>query len=251
MASHDALRAHILDLLGPLDVVARAMFGGVGFFKDGAMFGLIAGDSFYLKTDDSNRAAYEEAGSAPFTYDGKGKPVVMPYHTAPEELLEDADVMRARAPRTGRDEGTHDIIPRQAGPAALDHGSTQLCRPGITPFQKGRALAEGDVLFVDLLDCLEGHRRLAMGIPGGLQAFRLRALHFQGEPQPVLDAVQRRRTAHPDLAGGRAAQGIDAKYGFSFLPAENGGLPRDAFHCFAQLANITRMKLTKECRRGQ
>ena len=97
MASHDALRAHILDLLGPLDVVARAMFGGVGFFKDGAMFGLIAGDSFYLKTDDSNRAAYEEAGSAPFTYEGKGRPVVMPYHTAPEELLEDADEMRAWA----------------------------------------------------------------------------------------------------------------------------------------------------------
>ena len=94
MARHDALRAHILDLLEPLDVVARSMFGGVGFFKDGAMFGLIADERFFLKTDDSNRAAYEEAGSDPFTYEGKGRRMVMPYHTVPDDLLEDADEMR-------------------------------------------------------------------------------------------------------------------------------------------------------------
>ena len=97
MARHDALRAHILDLLEPLDVVARSMFGGVGFFKDGAMFGLIAGERFFLKTDDSNRADYEKAGSDPFTYKGKGRRMVMPYHTVPEELLEDADEMRSWA----------------------------------------------------------------------------------------------------------------------------------------------------------
>lgn len=93
MARYDALRAHILDLLGPLDVVARAMFGGVGFFKDGAMFGLIADGRFFLKTDDGNRADYEEAGSDPFTYEGKGRRMVMPYHAVPEELLEDAEEM--------------------------------------------------------------------------------------------------------------------------------------------------------------
>lgn len=97
MARHDALRAHILDMLDPLGIVARSMFGGVGFFKDGAMFGLIADGRFFLKTDDSNRAAYERAGSDPFTYEGKGRRMVMPYHTVPEDVLEDPEDMRAWA----------------------------------------------------------------------------------------------------------------------------------------------------------
>lgn len=94
MARDDALRAHILELLAPLDVIARSMFGGVGFFKERAMFALIAEGVFYLKTDDSNRPDFERAGSSAFTYDGKGRPIVMPYHAAPDDLFEDADEMR-------------------------------------------------------------------------------------------------------------------------------------------------------------
>lgn len=100
MARHDALRAHILDLLEPLGIVARSMFGGVGFFKDGTMFGLIADNRFFLKTDDSNRPEYERAGSDPFTYEGRGRRMVMPYYTVPEDVLEDPDDLRAWARRS-------------------------------------------------------------------------------------------------------------------------------------------------------
>ncbi|MSO66179.1 MAG: TfoX family protein [Alphaproteobacteria bacterium] len=63
MAFNREFRDHVLDLLEPLGVTARAMFGGVGFFVERAMFALIADDRFYLKVDDSNRGDYEAAGS--------------------------------------------------------------------------------------------------------------------------------------------------------------------------------------------
>ena len=41
----------LLDPLGPFAV--RRMFGGAGFFEDGVMFGLVADDTLFLKTDDA------------------------------------------------------------------------------------------------------------------------------------------------------------------------------------------------------
>ena len=43
---------HIVDLLGPLDVTPRRMFGGEGIFQDGLMFALIADDRLYMATVD-------------------------------------------------------------------------------------------------------------------------------------------------------------------------------------------------------
>lgn len=78
-----------LEPFGPVTV--RAMFGGAGLFRDGVMFGLIAYDTLYFKTGDTNRGDYENAGMAPFTYEGKSKPVAMSYHQVPADLLEDSD----------------------------------------------------------------------------------------------------------------------------------------------------------------
>jgi DNA transformation protein len=72
--------------LGP--VTLRPMFGGWGVFLDGAMFGLVAEDVLYLKTDDANRDAFVRAGLEPFTYTRRGEGVVMSYHRAPEPLAE-------------------------------------------------------------------------------------------------------------------------------------------------------------------
>lgn len=80
-----------LQPLGP--VVARPMFGGHGIFLDGLMFALVAYDQLYFKVDDHNRAAYQEAGLAPFTYTGKGKPMQMSYYEAPSEGFDDPDVL--------------------------------------------------------------------------------------------------------------------------------------------------------------
>jgi len=86
---------YVLDLLSHVDgVSARAMFGGFGLYKAGVMFGLIADDVLYYKVGKSNQADYEDAGSEPFTYSGKNKPIQMSYWQLPEEILEDADDLR-------------------------------------------------------------------------------------------------------------------------------------------------------------
>ena len=84
----------VLESLQPLGgVSARRMFGGHGIYKDGVMFALVADDQLYLKVDDGNRAAYENAGLAPFTYTGKGRPIRMSYREAPGEGLDDSEIL--------------------------------------------------------------------------------------------------------------------------------------------------------------
>jgi DNA transformation protein len=77
--------------LGPVSI--RSMFGGAGVYADGVMFALIAFDTLYLKADDTTTADFEAAGSEPFTYEGKGKPIRMSYWQVPERLFEDPDDM--------------------------------------------------------------------------------------------------------------------------------------------------------------
>lgn len=83
---------YLLELLKPLGPVrAQRMFGGYGLFLDELMFGLVANDVLYLKTDAGNRAAFEAHRLPPFTYERAGKPaIVMSYHRAPEDALEDS-----------------------------------------------------------------------------------------------------------------------------------------------------------------
>jgi DNA transformation protein len=88
----------VLESLQPLGGVgARRMFGGFGICKDGLMFALIAYDTLYLKVDDGNRQAYEDAGLRHFTYTDKGKPIRMPYCEAPPEGFDDPEVLCAWA----------------------------------------------------------------------------------------------------------------------------------------------------------
>jgi DNA transformation protein len=86
---------HLVDLMAPwARVTPRAMFGGYGLYRDGLMFALIAYDELYLKADKQSQPQFERAGSAPFVYDGKGKPMTMSYWRAPEECLESSAAMR-------------------------------------------------------------------------------------------------------------------------------------------------------------
>jgi DNA transformation protein and related proteins len=80
-------------------IFARRMFGGVGLMFHGRMFGLLAGDVFYLKVDDSNRADYEIAGMEPFI-PFAGRPTqTMPYYEVPADVLEDRTALAAWARR--------------------------------------------------------------------------------------------------------------------------------------------------------
>lgn len=89
MAVSDEFLDYIVDQLSAWNkVVVRKMFGGAGLFFEGRMFGLVAGDTAYLKADESSRAAFEQSGSAPFR-PYPGKPMTMSYWEIPAEVLED------------------------------------------------------------------------------------------------------------------------------------------------------------------
>ena len=86
---------YVLDLLSHVDgVTARGMFGGFGLYKGGVMFALLADDVVFYKVGPSNIADYEEAGSEPFTYSGKNKPIQMSYWQLPENVMEDQDDLK-------------------------------------------------------------------------------------------------------------------------------------------------------------
>ncbi len=86
---------HVVDMLEPLGPVsAKRMFGGYGIYLDGMMFALVADDTLYLKVDDESRSEFAAAGLEPFRYSKKGKTYEMSYHAAPEDALEDAELLR-------------------------------------------------------------------------------------------------------------------------------------------------------------
>jgi DNA transformation protein len=85
---------YAVELLGAAGrVAARRMFGGYGLYCDGVMFALIADDVLYLKTDDVNRPEFERVGSAPFTYEAKGRRTILVYWRAPDEAMESRELM--------------------------------------------------------------------------------------------------------------------------------------------------------------
>jgi DNA transformation protein len=89
----DKLTAYLLELLVPLGPVSsRRMFGGVGLFLNGTMFGLIARDELYFKVGDTNRAAFVTAGEAPFSYATKdGTHTIGSYWRCPPDLLDGSE----------------------------------------------------------------------------------------------------------------------------------------------------------------
>lgn len=73
---------------------ARPMFGGIGLFRDGVMFALIADDTLYLKADDTTKREFEAEGMAPFIHSAKkGRNTIMSYWRAPERCLDDPGEM--------------------------------------------------------------------------------------------------------------------------------------------------------------
>jgi DNA transformation protein len=82
----------MLQTIGP--VYSKRMFGGHGIFLEGLMFALIADSELYLKADNESEGDFIDRGLAPFTYNKKGKLMKMSYFQAPEEALEDIELMK-------------------------------------------------------------------------------------------------------------------------------------------------------------
>lgn len=73
------------------EVEIKRMFGGIGLFREGLMFGMIGSDSFRLKVDQHNQKDYEERGMNPY-FSGKKKQG-MPYWEVPADVLENKKVL--------------------------------------------------------------------------------------------------------------------------------------------------------------
>ena len=88
------LVSYVVDLMqsiGP--VYAKSMFGGHGIFLDGLMFALVADSVLYLKADTETVNEFIDRDLEAFTYNKKGKQFKMRYYQAPDEVLEDSEIM--------------------------------------------------------------------------------------------------------------------------------------------------------------
>jgi DNA transformation protein len=79
--------------LGPVTI--KRMFGGKGIYHQGLIIAIDLRDEIMLKADATSAPAFEQAGARQWAYEGKkGKPVLMPYWSVPDEALDDPDEMR-------------------------------------------------------------------------------------------------------------------------------------------------------------
>jgi DNA transformation protein len=88
LAVSESFKKFLLDQLEELgDVTARAMFGGVGLYRRGVFFGIIARDVLYLKVDESSRKDYVRRGMKPFK-PYASRPTTMKYYEVPLSVVE-------------------------------------------------------------------------------------------------------------------------------------------------------------------
>ena len=84
-------------LAGFPGAASRRMFGGLGLFRSGIMFGLVASDELYFKVGAANQPDYEAAQSRAFAYQARGKTVSLSYWRVPDDILEDGEALRGWA----------------------------------------------------------------------------------------------------------------------------------------------------------
>jgi DNA transformation protein len=99
MVASDSFADFLREQLAPLGRVSmRRMFGKTGVFCDGVMFGMVTDNMLYLRVDDGNRTAFEEAKlSPPLNYAKKGAMIDLSFWRAPERLFDEPDDLVAWA----------------------------------------------------------------------------------------------------------------------------------------------------------
>ncbi|AUC76475.1 TfoX/Sxy family protein [Olleya sp. Bg11-27] len=70
-------------------IITKKMFGTIGLYADGLMFGIIAKDTIYFKVDVTNKNYYLDAGSAPLRL-FKNDTIVPSFYDVPVEIIEDS-----------------------------------------------------------------------------------------------------------------------------------------------------------------
>jgi len=72
------------------DITYKRMFGGVGFYKEGIMFGGIMGGALHLKVNDTTRPQFEAMGMGSF-FDNEKSKTKPKYYEVPISIVEDRD----------------------------------------------------------------------------------------------------------------------------------------------------------------
>jgi len=93
MVASDSFAEFLSEQLAPLGrITMRRMFGKTGVFCNGLMLGMVTDNTLYLRVDDDNRAAFQEAASSPpLNYRKKGETIDLSFWRAPERLFDEPD----------------------------------------------------------------------------------------------------------------------------------------------------------------
>lgn len=131
LAVSAAFRAFVLDQLADFgEVQSRAMFGGVGLYRRGTFFGILAGDVLYLRADVDTRGEYEAAGMKPFK-PYRDRPTTMKYYSVPLAVLESPPELTAWARRAvAAAERASASVSGPSTPAARRRGHGRNTRSG-------------------------------------------------------------------------------------------------------------------------
>ena len=82
-------------LFEPVGTVSvKRMFGGHGVYLDGLCFAIESGGEVYLKGDDQAKTVFADAGSAPFVYTARGKPMTTSYWRLLASAYDDSDELK-------------------------------------------------------------------------------------------------------------------------------------------------------------
>lgn len=94
MKSTPEFNAYVRELLqGVPDVTIKGMFGGQGIFREGLMFACLISDELYLRASEERAEQAREDGRRQFSVEMRGRTMHMPYWTAPEAAMDDADLL--------------------------------------------------------------------------------------------------------------------------------------------------------------
>jgi DNA transformation protein len=83
------------DLFEPFGrVTVRKMFGGHGVYADGLCFAIQTDGVVYIKAAPETEAVFAAAGSEPFTYLARGKPMKMAYWRLVDSAYDDPEDLK-------------------------------------------------------------------------------------------------------------------------------------------------------------
>ena len=93
MVASNSFASFLQEQLAPLGrITTRRMFGKTGVFCNGLMFGMVTGDTLYVRVDDGNRAVFAEAAAAPpLNYQKGGRTIDLAFWRVPDRLLDEPD----------------------------------------------------------------------------------------------------------------------------------------------------------------